>query len=263
MDGLSDAIVYSLFIDTDHFSHHNYKQIKQSISTIRNFSDIDIYLFFSSPNKINDNFFLKNNVNIIEFENNFLRWTDKIPESPWNKNLHHRWINILNFFNSYNYDRILYLDTDTIFYKSPEELLEKYNENIFYVKKEIKDPVTQVFISSLGIDPAINDGQIIISRSEINKIKDKFETIWVDNINKMTDIVYETLSSETDHVFFWNVSQYAIFKIIRENLRFKYFDDADIVLGLDYEASNKENIFVHHYFSGNMKKYFKETYDKK
>ena len=214
MDGLKEAIVYSLAIHENHLSHHNYKQIKHSISTIRSFSDIDIYLYFSSASDIEDPFFEANRVNIIKFENKFKRWTNKIPSHPWNEHLHHRWINAFDFFNRYSYDRILYLDTDTIFYKSPEDLFKKYNKNIFYVKKEFKDNVTQNFVNLLNINPGINDGQIIVSRFQVNKIKENFENKWVDTINKMTDTVYNHLNSDTDHVFFWNVSQYAIFKII-------------------------------------------------
>ena len=157
----------------------------------------------------------------------------------------------------------MYLDTDTIFYKSPEDLFKKYNKNIFYVKKEFKDNVTQNFVNLLNINPGINDGQIIVSRFQVNKIKENFENKWVDTINKMTDTVYNHLNSDTDHVFFWNVSQYAIFKIILDSIEFDYFDENDIALGVAYEEMDKDQIFIHHYFSGNMIKYYRSIYDSK
>jgi hypothetical protein len=260
MDGLKSAILYSLYFEDNPLNHHNYKQLKHSIKSIRKLSDIDIFIYISSEYPIEDIFFIENNINIIKFNNSnvFKKWSNKIPDHPWNIWLHHRWINILDFINKNNYERVLFLDTDTLFYKSPEELLNKYSKNICYFKKEFNDIVTQNFIRDLEIYPGINDGQIILSKKEILKIIPGFENKWIETINNFTKKIYNKLDSNTNHIFFWNVSQYAVYKILKENTSYEYFSDLDICLGTDFEKVEKDDIFIHHYFSGNMRSYINE-----
>jgi hypothetical protein len=261
MDGLKTAVLYSLYFEDNPSVHHNYKQLKHSISSIRKFSDIDIFVYISSKTKIIDQFFIDNKVILIDFNNDevFKRWSNKVPVHPWNIWLHHRWINILNFIKQHEYDRVLFLDTDTIFYKSPIELLNKYNKDMCYFKKEFNDGVVQNFIKSLNINPGINDGQMILSKTEINKILKDFELLWIDTINNFTDKIFSSLNSNTDHIFFWNVSQYAAYYNIRQsNIKYEYFEDKDICLGTDFDTTNKDDVFIHHYFSGNMKRYINE-----
>ena len=62
----------------------------------------------------------------------------------------------------------------------------------------------------------------------------------------------------TAGIFFWNVSQYAVYKILKENTSYEYFSDLDICLGTDFEKVEKDDIFIHHYFSGNMRSYINE-----
>jgi len=261
MDGIKKSIVYSLYFENNPITHHNYLQLKKSIESIRKFSNIDIFIYLSSDYDLKENFIKTNNINIIKFDNNlvFKKWSDKIPNHPWNVWLHHRWINIFNFLTNNEYDKILYLDTDTIFYKSPEELFNKYNKDICYFKKEFNDNVVQDFIKKISIYPGINDGQMIISKNSIIKLYDSFENQWTKEISNITDLVYNDLTKDNDHIFFWNVSQYAALScIIKNNIQYEYFDDKDIALGIDFDRMDKKEIFLHHYFSGNMRKYINE-----
>jgi hypothetical protein len=259
MDGIKKAIVYSLHFDEEYLTHHNYIQLLKSIQTIRSFSDIDIVLFYSSKFDLsNENFFKENNVVLNRFNNDdvIIRWTETIPEHPWNKYLHHRWHNIVESFKQYDFDKILYLDTDTIFYKSPEELFNKYNKDIFYLKKEFDDGIVNSLTSSIDLYPAINDGQIIVSKNMIMPYLDNFINMLVNKINLLTHKIYNSLNSQTDHIFFWNVSQYAVYSLIKElKIQFEYFDEKDIALGIDFELKDKDLVYIHHYFSGNMRRY--------
>jgi len=260
MDGLKKAIVYSLSFDDDYSHHHNYKQILKSISSVRKFSNIDILFFYSSRFDISkENFFKDNNVKLIQFNNDniLIRWTEKIPEYPWNKHLHHRWHNIIESLKRFDLDQILYLDTDTIFYKSPEELFNKYNKDIFYLKKEFDDKVVNDLTSSLGIKPAINDGQIIISKRALGPHIEFFTTMLVDKISHFTNAIYDKLNNSNDHILFWNISQYSAFSVIKDlKIHHEYFDEDDISLGINFDKQNKDKIFIHHYFSSNMARYY-------
>jgi len=260
MDGLKKAIVYSLSFDDDYSQHHNYKQILKSISSIRKFSNIDIIFFYSSKFDLSkESFFNDNNINLVKFNNDdvFVKWTDKIPEYPWNRHLHHRWHNIIESLKKFNLDQVLYLDTDTIFYKSPEELFNKYNKDIFYLKKELDDKVVNDLTSSLNIMPAINDGQIIISKNAFGPHIDFFMTMLVDKISHFTNVIYDKLNSSNDHIFFWTISQYSAFSVIKDlEIQHEYFDEDDISLGINFDKQDKSKIFIHHYFSSNMARYY-------
>ncbi len=259
MDGLKRAIVYSLSFDDEYSEHHNYKQIIKSISSIRKFSNIDILFFYSSRFDLSKEIFFKdNNIKLIKFNNDdiLIRWTDKIPEYPWNRHLHHRWHNIIESLEKFDLDQILYLDTDTIFYKSPEELFDKYNKDIFYLKKELDDKVVNDLTSILAIRPAINDGQIIISKKAFGPHAKFFMTMLVDKISHFTDIIYDKLDSSNDHILFWNISQYSAFSVIKDlKIDHDYFDEEDISLGVNFDKQDKDKIFIHHYFSSNMSRY--------
>ena len=219
MDGLKKAIVYSLYFDDDYSQHHNYKQILKSILSIRKFSNIDIIFFYSSKFDLSkESFFNDNNISLVRFNNEdvLVRWTDKIPEYPWNRHLHHRWHNMIESLKRFNLDQILYLDTDTIFYKSPEELFNKYNKDIFYLKKELDDKVVNDLTLSLNIMPAINDGQIIVSKNALGPHIDFFMTMLVDKISHFTNVIYNELNNSNDHILFWTISQYSAFSVIKD-----------------------------------------------
>lgn len=260
MDGLKRAIVYSLSFDDEYSEHHNYKQIIKSISSIRKFSNIDILFFYSSRFDLSKEIFFKdNNIKLIKFNNDdiLIRWTDKIPEYPWNRHLHHRWHNIIESLEKFDLDQILYLDTDTIFYKSPEELFDKYNKDIFYLKKELDDNFINQLTSDLGIYPAINDGQIIVSKKAFGPHINFFMTMLSDKISHFTDMIYDKVDDSSKHILFWTISQYSAFSIIKDlRIEYEYINEEDISLGLNFDKDDKDKIFIHHYFSSNMSRYY-------
>ena len=113
--------------DHDHINEHEKKRLRHSISSLReNNSDVPIYLFSDVPSMFLKTFDVWHDVNILPFCEGF---DPEIP-SAWSI---HRWYN-LSFFKKNT--RILYVDSDTIFYSNVNYIFDTYTSRDIYGKEE-------------------------------------------------------------------------------------------------------------------------------
>ena len=113
--------------DHDHINEHEKKRLRHSISSLReNNSDVPIYLFSDDPSMFLKTFDVWHDVNILPFCEGF---DPEIP-SAWSI---HRWYN-LSFFKKNT--RILYVDSDTIFYSNVNYIFDTYTSRDIYGKEE-------------------------------------------------------------------------------------------------------------------------------
>lgn len=243
-------------------------QLLECIKSIRKFSNIKIILFYS-PHNIFDSlikYFNKQNVTLVAFDNDSVKkeWNNKIDSLRFSGHLHHRWINLIKTFDMFECEKVLYLDTDVLFYNNPELLFEKYNKDICYFRTNERDFSILQHTNKVPDFPEINDGVVIVSKTEINKIKDNFEAMWINKISEITELVYEDMQRNLDKAtnqpynnYMWNISQYAAYLLIKENnLNFESFSSDDVVLSGELDSiQNKDNVIVHHYYSTLMDKY--------
>ena len=111
----------------DHINEHEKKRLRHSISSLReNSSDVPIYLFSDDPSMFLKTFDVWHDVNILPFCEGF---DPEIP-SAWSI---HRWYN-LSFFKKNT--RILYVDSDTIFYSNVNYIFDTYTSRDIYGKEE-------------------------------------------------------------------------------------------------------------------------------
>ena len=111
----------------DHINEHEKKRLRHSISSLReNNSDIPIYLFCDVPSIFLKTFDVWHDVNILPFCEGF------DPEIPYAWSIH-RWYN-LPFFKKNT--RILYVDSDTIFYSNVNYIFDTYTSRDIYGKEE-------------------------------------------------------------------------------------------------------------------------------
>ena len=124
----NDVVMYSYKkSDHEHINEHEKKRLRHSISSLReNNSDVPIYLFSDDPSMFLKTFDVWHDVNILPFCEGF---DPEIP-SAWSI---HRWYN-LSFFK--NNTRILYVDSDTIFYSNVNYIFDTYTSRDIYGKEE-------------------------------------------------------------------------------------------------------------------------------
>ena len=124
----NDVVMYSYKkSDHEHINEHEKKRLRHSISSLReNNSDVPIYLFSDVPSMFLKTFDVWHDVNILPFCEGF---DPEIP-SAWSI---HRWYN-LSFFKKNT--RILYVDSDTIFYSNVNYIFDTYTSRDIYGKEE-------------------------------------------------------------------------------------------------------------------------------
>tara|TARA_R100000742_G_C4270886_1_gene89670 strand:- start:54 stop:968 length:915 start_codon:yes stop_codon:yes gene_type:complete len=124
-----DIVFYSYKIsDHDHINEHEFKRLKHSISSLREFNnEISVYLFCDKPNLVPDNFKSEYSVNVRPFVKGF----DHDILSAWSI---HRWYN-LKYFEGKNHN-ILYLDSDTLFYADVQYIFDTYCYYDVYGREE-------------------------------------------------------------------------------------------------------------------------------
>lgn len=107
------------------------------------------------------------------------------------KKLFYKWNCLDILFEKYNYEKVLLLDIDVIFYEDPIFIFEKYNnKNVFYGCLENSHVEVKKIIKNQN---SINAGQILISRKIYNKIKKIHDNLLIEKekINKKAKNVFD------------------------------------------------------------------------
>jgi lipopolysaccharide biosynthesis glycosyltransferase len=256
---MNNAIVYSFHIrEQDQKRNGCYRQLCYSLETLRKYNkDIPVKVFISSKDKLTLTSFDKN-TQFINFQNNYPKdfpkeWIET-GHAEW---LYHRWINAFRSFKLFNFNNILYLDTDTIFHNDPEKLFTLYGDTDSLWAM----PDTEIeLMDKIGIGSGMNDGQVLISskvyssNKEIIKYMKKYICDIIENTKSF-------LTAEEHFHLYWLCTQYAIASYFKNiNNPVQYFDNKFVIIGsMDY-AVDKNELVLHHYFSGNTDRCLPERF---
>lgn len=258
---MKNAIAYSFHVrEKDVKQNFCYKQMRYSIDTLRKFNkDIPIYIYISPSNINTEDLQFDKNVYIVKF--------DSIDDGGWPQDwvdlgylefLKHRWENAISSVIDYKLDNVLYLDTDTIFHKNPEELFEKYGStNSIWAKPDNSNDL----MSKVDVLSGMNDGQFILSKNLASKeILNHMKAY----VNKILFKYKDSLTHKEYKDLCWVSTQYAVWDYFQNNKNpIKYFDEKEVMLHVEPQNNDTSNLVLHHYYSGNTKKFVPQKYVEK
>ena len=195
----NDVVMYSYKkSDHGHINEHEKKRLRHSISSLReNSSDVPIYLFSDAPSLVLKTFDVWHDVNILPF------YKDFNPEIPYAWSIH-RWYN-LPFFKKNT--RILYVDSDTIFYSNVNYIFDTYTSRDIYGKEERGFRHCPITGSSKNIRNSLDYVDTCIRESEGKTDVYKYccGVLLLNNdlhlkinfrLNELTELMYKLLNEE-------------------------------------------------------------------
>lgn len=260
---MKNGIVCSIVAkDNDYLQNiYLYKQLSYSIKTLREFNkDIPVIVYISAKHKRNDHetFFPYENVHFIEFENKISDgWYPTFLDGTYAEVIEHRWINAFRGLEEFNFDNIIYMDTDTQFFKDPELLFEKYGNTEFIWTRE---DVCIEEMDILGITPGMNDGITVISK---NILKHKDACLeHIRNYINTTLNDYATIMTPAQHYHLnWIIIQYAAFDYFNPKGLHRYYDPKHVKLHMEVSLQDLSETIMHHYFTGNSHIFLPKEYN--
>jgi hypothetical protein len=256
---MNNGIVFSIVINEKDAmeTHYLYKQLSHSLNTLRKVNKyIDVKVYYSCKDGLPTNhetyFPLDQKTEFIPFENNIsLDWYNTFLEGGFAAVIEHRWINAFKGLEDFNFDNILYMDTDTQFFVDPEEIFIKYgnSESIWTREDTCED-----LMKALKIYPGMNDGITLISKNVL-----KHKDLCLSSIKKYINYTldkYSSILSEANHFHLnWVIIQYAAFDYFYQRNIHEYFSKDDILLHVE---NKKDTHMIHHYFTGNSSNFLPE-----
>lgn len=253
---MNNGIVFSFHVrESSIIYNYCYKQIKYSLSTLRKFNwQIPVKIYISPPSRaISTGLEQFDNVEVIPFENTC---PDGLNEEwigeGYGEFLLHRWDNAFNALKTYNFDNILYLDTDTIFHGDPEKLFLKYAKTSQIIARE--DNSDKV-LNEIEEKFSMNDGQFILNKKLAEHHKGLMDYTY-RYINRRLELLSGRVSNQTYHDIKWLLIQLAATNYFRINkIPIKVFDVQDVMLHVEVENLDTSSLILHHYYSGNTVKF--------
>jgi hypothetical protein len=253
---MNNGIIFSIVINGKGTmeSHFLYRQLSNCVNTLRKVNkEIDVKVYYSSEDGLPKNHSLyfpeDSKTEFIPFENTISpSWYPTFFYGGFAKVIEHRWINAFRGLEDFNFDNIIYMDTDTQFFIDPEKLFEKYGNTEFIWTRE---DTCEDLMKALKIYPGMNDGITVISKN-ILKHKDMCLLSIKEYINYTLEKYRSILSEEKHHHLNWVIIQYAAFDYFYQRNLHKYFDNGDVLLHVE---PKEETHIVHHYFTGNSPKF--------
>lgn len=252
-----NGIVYSFYVREDRLiDNFCYKQLLYSLTTLRKYNkDIPVKVCIAPSNidKENNKLLDFENLEIIQFDSNYPNtlyksWIDL----GYAEFLYHRWQNAFATLRHFSFDNILYLDTDTIFYKDPEILFKKYGNSNYVWAREDNSGVA---MKGLGLVNAMNDGQFILSKNLLEHEK-QFTSHSINYINRTLTNSKEIFDEKEYRNIHWLMVQYAAFDYFKSIQRpVQYFDSFEVMLHVEPEYKETSNLVLQHYFNGNTTKF--------
>jgi hypothetical protein len=250
---MKNGIIVSMVVDEiyDIEQNHMYKQLSHSLNTLRKFNkDISVKVYYSHkpglPKNHSTYFPEDTNTEFISFENNI---SSDWHSGFWSAELvEHRWINAFKGLEDFDFDNVINMDTDTEFFRDPEELFKKYgNTEFLWSREDNCDDLTK----TLRIYPAINDGVSLISKN-ILKHRHPCLLAMKQYINYTLE-KYKTLLSEKDYRQLpWVIVPYSVYDYFHQRDINRYFDKDDVLMHIE---DRKDTHVVRHYFSSNASKF--------
>jgi hypothetical protein len=255
---MNNGIVCSLRIKDNHLmqAYYLYRQLSYSLATLREVNKtIPVVVYYSSDNfpDNHSHFFPDDpNTHFVPFENMVSNdWYHTFTEGGFAEVIEHRWINAFKGLEDYDFDNIIYMDTDTQFFKDPELLFEMYGNTDFIWTR---DDTCEKEMKMLKIYPGMNDGITMISKNILKHKNLCLESI-KKYINYTLDKYHTIMDSETHTHLNWVIIQYAAFDYFWQRDLHKYFNKDHVTLHFE---ENGENAIMNHYFTGNSSSFLPE-----
>jgi hypothetical protein len=256
---VNNGIVYSVHVEESTLKqNYSIEQFKVSYSSLRKYNkDIPVKLYISPSNKIDiSKYDLKfDNVEIVLFD---AVADSRLQHQIYAKWTSHKWENSFKALRTFNFDNVLYVDTDTFFQKDPAFMFEKYgNKDLIYGKPDVSDKWTSIFNARNG---GMNDGTYILSKHMLKYEKDllKARVDYVFNLQES----FKTIDIEEIKItgIQWVACQYGVSEyLININKPLQFFDENDVYIIHKMDEYNvlpnsvKQSFAIVHYLNYNMK----------
>lgn len=260
---MKNAIVYSIHSNSPKLDPLiAWRQIRYSIDTLRIVNKkIPVKVYISPPGIIDTAVmpYQSENIEYIEFN----ATADKrIDDANKARLTGHKWISTFNALEKFDFDNVIYVDGDTVWYKDPEILFEKYggSEHI-YSKQDRMDN----FVGFLGIEaPVMNDGVNMVSK-KVLKYKDYILKERYDRVFAWQERFRNTHDEQNIYGIQWLSCQYAVSEAMKEvGIPVKYFDIGDVLLASDPMGCHypeKSGAVLFHYLAQNTNKFLPKWYN--
>ena len=224
------CIVYSIYSDkTDIDNLLQWRELLFSLKTLRSINkEVSVKVYVSPPDRINNitMFPDMNNLEIIPIQNlnnNYSILGKKV--SMW---LEMKYNAAFHALSTFPYDKVLMIDPDTIYYKDPSGLFEKYQDDVFY---SAPDNNQELFDYLQTNKEYMNDGVVIIPRWSL-EIKNELLFARDNFTNNLVNRYKNTLGDEDTfwrNSIGWASPQYGIYDyLLNIDRPVKYFDSKDV-----------------------------------
>ena len=259
---MNNAIVYSIHSNNTKIDTlPQWRQTRYSIDTLRSFNkDIPIVIYMS-PVGISNTITMPLNMHNVTIKEFNAKPEDALDNQMLSTLTSHKWVSTFDALELY--DNVLYVDGDTVWYKDPNVLFNKYGSGDTIVSKEDQ---LKVFVDFAGIkNKVMNDGVNLLS-SNMLKYKDYIleqrvlrVKEWQDKYRDVDDDDIKTLGIQ------WASCQYAVSEAMHDiGLPVIFFDRSDVLLGsedLALHEPESSGAAVCHYLSHNSSKMLPEQYN--
>lgn len=243
-----NAILYSLYLKENSTKEH-YSFLHYSLSTLYRFIsdrpsfEVIVFICIEEENfsiatyKHLDRFNLLHDFPQVKFvvDGYYKKYKDS--KDPYMA----KWYHIERGFQR-GYEKILFLDCDTMFFKDPNYFFEKYSSKYAWVIYEAMAPHTQKVLKTRGI----NSGQILLHKSMFDKFEDFFENLLktreeINNVAKNMEKEGLLTSKELSAFCFFSEQYGPQVALLKKGVLLKELDYEDIMYGDPY--NNIYNVF--------------------
>lgn len=260
---MNNAIVYSIHSSEPEIElNRNFRQLRYSLDTLRHYNkDIPVKVYVSPPGILDTitKPISYPNVEYIEFNaEEDPRFEHKV-YALWTS---HKWPNTFDALIRFNYDNVLYVDSDTFWGADPQILFDKYGDSDHIWAKQ--DFFYAFFeIMKLNQTP-MNDGVNMVSKKMLRYadriLSERIERVldWQEEFDDLQD------RKLRDEGVQWAACQYAISEFMGYvNKPVKFFDTKDVALAHEYDdmdVNDQLMVVVCHYLNYNTDRFLPAYY---
>lgn len=259
---MSNAIIYSLHSDNPKLdSLVQWRQLRHSIDTLRSVNkEIDIKVYISPVGVLQSAILPidKTNLEFIEF--NAIPYEGFLDQKI-SRLIAHKWESSFDAHERFDFDNVMYVDTDVIWNKDPEVIFDKYGYTESIYSKQDKYESFIEFLKPKGIP--MNDGINLISKKAI-KHKDHILKSRASKVigwqNKHIDADDEMMTNGIQ----WAACQYAVSEAMFEiGNPIKFFDHQDVLLASEMDdlgETDHTKCAAFHYLNNNTNQFLPNKY---
>lgn len=248
----SYCIVYSIHSEDKNINDLlQWREFLYSINTLRKFNkDVPVKLYVSPPDRVWDISRFPDtmeNLTIIPVSNPV---SNNVLGDEVAKRLDMKFHAAFDALENSDYDRVLMIDPDTIYFDNPDLIFNKYTADYMYATTDYSPDFFNLIKTNKLY---MNDGIVIVPRWTLN-MKDELLSArdkWVvDKAEELKDIL-----TDEDHIWRnslgWSASQYGIYDFLQETSKpVMYFDPRDVANLSDWEMGCKSPVLLHYWHIG-------------